>query len=275
MTTGYGTATTSTYYYMKDHLGSVHMVLNIFGGIVEEYEYDAWGNVKAYTNGVEVSESTIGNRYLWQGRECSWATGLYYFRARWYDPVTGRWLSKDPVGIASGLNQYVFCGNNPVNFIDPFGLWTAGAHDQIIAHALGGLLSAEDLRTMQQYGREFDRNWQAFPFMHSMRREGETIAIANESKDFFVQRMLSLAQKAESECDHENALRLFAHATHPLEDSTSPVHVTPQGDPREWLGGLQYREHTMWSEGVGNLTPGLLGQTDTLLRNAYNQVFGK
>ena len=41
---------------------------------------------------------------------------------RWYDPVTGRWLSNDPIGISGGLNQYVFCGNNPVNFTDPWGL---------------------------------------------------------------------------------------------------------------------------------------------------------
>jgi len=41
---------------------------------------------------------------------------------RWYDPVTGRWLSKDPIGISGGLNQYVFCYNNPVNFRDPTGL---------------------------------------------------------------------------------------------------------------------------------------------------------
>jgi uncharacterized protein RhaS with RHS repeats len=47
---------------------------------------------------------------------------LYYFRARWYDPETGRWLSKDPIGIRGGLNQYVSFGNNPVNFVDPFGL---------------------------------------------------------------------------------------------------------------------------------------------------------
>lgn len=43
---------------------------------------------------------------------------------RWYDPVTGRWLSKDPIGISGGLNQYVFCGNNPVNSRDPLGLKT-------------------------------------------------------------------------------------------------------------------------------------------------------
>jgi RHS repeat-associated protein len=59
---------------------------------------------------------------LWQGREYSYKTGLYYFRARWYDPVMGRWLSNDPIGISGGLNQYVFCANNPVNFRDPLGL---------------------------------------------------------------------------------------------------------------------------------------------------------
>lgn len=69
-----------------------------------------------------LSESAIGNRILFQGREYDWDTGFYYFRARWYDPDTGRWLSKDPIGISGGLNQYVFCGNNPVNRIDPSGL---------------------------------------------------------------------------------------------------------------------------------------------------------
>ena len=41
---------------------------------------------------------------------------------RWYEPITGRWLSNDPIGISGGLNQYVFCGNNPINFVDPSGL---------------------------------------------------------------------------------------------------------------------------------------------------------
>jgi RHS repeat-associated protein len=66
--------------------------------------------------------SGLGNRYLFQGREYDSATGLYYFRARWYDPVSGRFISKDPKGIGGGLNLYAFCGNNPVNFTDPFGL---------------------------------------------------------------------------------------------------------------------------------------------------------
>ena len=80
--------------------------------------------------GDPIPTSAIGNQILWQGREYSWATGLYYFRARWYDPVTGRWLSPDPIGISGGLNQYVAFDNNPVNETDAFGLWGAQeSHD--------------------------------------------------------------------------------------------------------------------------------------------------
>ena len=84
----------------------------------------AWGRVTVFDEvGTPLTDSAIGNRYTFQGREHSWATGFTYFRARWYDPVSGRWLSKDPIGIEGGANQYMFVGNNPVNFLDPLGFW--------------------------------------------------------------------------------------------------------------------------------------------------------
>ena len=63
-------------------------------------------------------------RFTWQGREYNRATALYSFRARWYDPAAGRWLSKDPIGLEGGLNLYEAFGNNPVCFRDPEGLST-------------------------------------------------------------------------------------------------------------------------------------------------------
>jgi RHS repeat-associated protein len=110
--------------YVNDHLGSVLALVDSSGSVVESYQYDAWGNVLGVydSSNQPINESSIGNRYLWQGREYSWKTGLYYFRARWYDPVTGRWLSNDPIGISGGLNQYVFCADDPVNCVDPTGL---------------------------------------------------------------------------------------------------------------------------------------------------------
>ena len=115
--------TARTYYAIKDHLGSVLAMVDTTGTVVEQYRFDAWGRTTVYDGvGQPLAQSALGNRYVWQGREISWATGLYLFRARWYDPVTSRWLSNDPIGISGGLNQYVFCGNNPVNFSDPLGL---------------------------------------------------------------------------------------------------------------------------------------------------------
>jgi len=117
------TSAPTVYYYLRDHLGSVLALSDTNGNICESYRYDAWGRTTVYdVGGNALSKSAMGNRIAFQGREYSWATGLYYFRARWYDPVTGRWLSPDPIGINGGLNQYVFCANNPVNFTDPLGL---------------------------------------------------------------------------------------------------------------------------------------------------------
>ncbi len=118
-------ASPSVFYAVKDHLGTVQALVNSDGAVVESYRFDVWGRVLGIFDSsgapLATSHSPLGNRYLWQGRGFSWQTGLYYFRARWYDPVTGRWLSNDPIGINGGLNQYVFAGNDPVNNVDPFG----------------------------------------------------------------------------------------------------------------------------------------------------------
>jgi RHS repeat-associated protein len=122
--TVYTSGTAQTYFYISDHLGTVHAVTDGNGNIVESYRYDAWGRVLGVFDGSgnPLPQSALGNRILWQGREYSWATGLYFFRARWYDPISGRWLSNDPIGISGGLNQYIFCSDNPANFRDAFGL---------------------------------------------------------------------------------------------------------------------------------------------------------
>nr|MCR5752958.1 RHS domain-containing protein [Kiritimatiellia bacterium] len=113
------------YFYVTDHLGSVLAVTDANGNLVERYEYDAWGKVLSGTdaNGNALTRSAIGNRILWQAREYSWTTGLYYFRNRWYDPVIGRWISKDPIGLSGGMNLYVACRNDFVNHTDGDGLY--------------------------------------------------------------------------------------------------------------------------------------------------------
>ncbi|MBQ9432498.1 MAG: RHS repeat-associated core domain-containing protein, partial [Kiritimatiellae bacterium] len=95
------------------------------GTIAVSYTYDSWGNVLSVSGDQAVAAA---NRFTWQGREYSYATGLYNFRARWYDPAAGRWLSKDPIGLEGGLNLYEAFGNNPVCFGDSIGCSTVHIH---------------------------------------------------------------------------------------------------------------------------------------------------
>jgi len=141
--TVYTGATVKTYFALTDHLRSVHAMVDESGAIVEQYRMDAWGRTTVYDgDGVPLAQSGIGNRYVWQGREISWATGLYYFRFRVFDPVSGRFLSNDPIGISGGLNMYILAGNCPTMFRDPFGLkdgreWSLSIIGGSIACGLG------------------------------------------------------------------------------------------------------------------------------------------
>jgi len=72
-----------------------------------------------------VANSVIGNDILFQGRRYDRETNLLYFRARYYDPIMGRFLSVDPMGYKDSMNLYQAFGMNPVNFVDPFGNVTA------------------------------------------------------------------------------------------------------------------------------------------------------
>jgi len=115
--TVFSPSATNTYYAVKDHLSSVHALIDESGQVVASFTYDAWGNPLSHFRTSELSNF----RFLFQGREYSYATGLYFFRARLYEPRVGRWLSNDPIGISGGLNLYEFCGSDPVNFRDPNG----------------------------------------------------------------------------------------------------------------------------------------------------------
>jgi RHS repeat-associated protein len=66
-----------------------------------------------------------GNK-AFTGREWDAETGLYYYRARYYDAKLGRFVSEDPIGFKGGSNLYAYVGNSPVNAVDPFGLQSSG-----------------------------------------------------------------------------------------------------------------------------------------------------
>jgi RHS repeat-associated protein len=103
-------------WYLTDHLGSVRAIAEGSGAIVDEITYDSFGNIVLETN------PTWGDRIKFTGREWDGEAGLYYYRARMYDPASGRFVSADPIGFAAGdANLYRYVGNMPGVFTDPSG----------------------------------------------------------------------------------------------------------------------------------------------------------
>ena len=91
--------------------------------IIESYIYSGFSEVKIYVQGQEVSRSTIGNLWRFAEKPVDEESELIYFGFRYYDPAVGRFISKDPAG-QDGPNLYAYLHNNPVNYIDHFGLET-------------------------------------------------------------------------------------------------------------------------------------------------------
>src|SRR6266704_4009329 len=106
----------ATSYYHADGLGSVTSLSNAAGSIANTYTYDSFGELTASTG-------SLVNPFQYTARESDTETGLYYYRARYYDPVTGRFIAEDPLGMRDSVNRYVYAKNNSLNFEDPLGLY--------------------------------------------------------------------------------------------------------------------------------------------------------
>jgi RHS repeat-associated protein len=103
-------------WYLPDRLGTIRDVVNTTGTVLDHVIYDSFGNVTSETN------ATNGDRFKFTGREFDAATGLYFYRARYYDPATGRFVEQDPLSFGGGdSNLYRYCGNEPTGYLDPTG----------------------------------------------------------------------------------------------------------------------------------------------------------
>jgi RHS repeat-associated protein len=105
-----------TYYFVQDPVGgSVKgLVRQSDNSVQAQYGYTMFG----YPEGTTIDN--VGNTLQFAGREFD-ETGLYYNRARYYDPLIGRFISEDQIGLQGGINLYTYAANDPVNNRDPFG----------------------------------------------------------------------------------------------------------------------------------------------------------
>jgi len=104
-------------YFLQDHLASTLALSDGTGGVVERLSYEPYGG----------GASSALTRYTYTGRESDAEAGLFYYRARWFDPLSGRFLSEDPLKLENeDLNLYRYAASDPVSFADPFGLYRFG-----------------------------------------------------------------------------------------------------------------------------------------------------
>ena len=109
------------YYFNKDHLGSVkELIRHSDDQVIQEYHYSTYGQTSVHPQN---NNQEVSNSRAFTAREYEKELNLYYYRARYYDPSTGRFLSPDPIGFNGGdTNLYRYVLNNPLRYVDPFGL---------------------------------------------------------------------------------------------------------------------------------------------------------
>ncbi len=103
-------------WYLTDLLGSVRMITDKSANVLDQITYDSYGNIVSETS------PSNGDRFKFTGREWDSEIGLYYYRARYYNPAIGRFINDDPSGFAAGdANLYRYVNNNPTTSSDPEG----------------------------------------------------------------------------------------------------------------------------------------------------------
>jgi RHS repeat-associated protein len=104
------------FHYHNNQMGTPELMTAQNNTVVWEASYDPFG--RAYVN----EAATRSNPFRFPGQQYDSETGLHYNYFRYYNPKLGRYLTPDPIGLAGGINPYVYVLNDPINAVDPWGL---------------------------------------------------------------------------------------------------------------------------------------------------------
>ncbi|MNO32897.1 tRNA(Glu)-specific nuclease WapA precursor [compost metagenome] len=141
--------TAKDYYYLYNGQGDVVQIVDTNGTVVNSYSYDVWGNIANQTEG-------ISNSFKYAGEIYDQETGLYYLRARYYDPSIGRFINEDTVegqiDNPLSLNLYTYVHNNPLRYTDFSGHIPTPIEAAVMA---GNIYDA----TSNDYGNKLSGGW--------------------------------------------------------------------------------------------------------------------
>ena len=170
---------------LSDHLGSVRNITNSGNTVRWQYRYDTYGGFENGTKLLTIDNATFNDpdsgftprtinggvlttnsmttprrfRYLFTGQSWDPHAGLYYYKARWYDQRTGRFLSEDPIGFVVGdTNLYVYCANEPMNLLDPSGTEESPAQKPLTNEEKAACCK-KSLSTLPDSAQQTTRGW--------------------------------------------------------------------------------------------------------------------
>jgi RHS repeat-associated protein len=124
-----------SYFYLRDHLGSIRQVTDGTSAVRARYDYDGFGRRTKLSGDVDADFGFTGHLF-------HTASGLHLSQYRAYDADLGRWLSEDPLGPKAGTNLYEYVGGNPFTLTDPAGLAAYLRCEELPSTRGGGLVGA-------------------------------------------------------------------------------------------------------------------------------------
>jgi len=137
-------ATEAIFFYHTDHVGTPLMMTDSTGKVVWKAESLPFGETVSVNEDVDGDGVKVINNLRFPGQYADAETGLHYNLARDYQPIIGRYIQSDPIGLWGGLNTYSYATSNPCRRFDPLGLWS-GADAALLRHFYSGGGAAMDI----------------------------------------------------------------------------------------------------------------------------------
>ena len=233
----------TTYYFLTDHLGSIDVVLDDQGKIVERADYLPFGSdrLRITTGSPTGSPTSSPTDYKFTGKEMDEETGLMYYGARYYDPVIGRFISFDPLLLNEGgkplesvlpnpqaLNPYSYVTNNPIIMVDETGEYHTDVHYDLTLY-LGMIagLKYDQTKDVAHYDQWVDDNPKTMPFdvwhLYDSARN-----YFDKTTEYYHFATREDALNRLSNALKNNSLEEFGTALHTFQDTYSHAGLTPE-----------------------------------------------
>jgi RHS repeat-associated protein len=247
----------TTYRLLTDHLGSVRLVVNTSTGeIVQRLDYDEFGQVLQDTNLGFQPFGFAGGLY-------DQDTKLTRFGARDYDAFTGRWTTKDPIGFGGGdANLFGYALNDPVNFLDSWGVWRAPAHTSLTTNAMNTF----NAFNQADVDRAVKANVAVDALLNQTNNPAHYMPGTQNAAEALIRDSLERAIRLERTGYHNEAMDALGRGLHTLQDRYShyeqnagwlahPGCDDPQKHPRELSAARnasrQYIDRFLLGIGIG------------------------